>query len=103
MQVQVTLAAVPMRATTPQLADTIGTAGTYLTISNASGAADELVAVCSPSQGKSHWKGATDSAAGTPPSVILSSPPPGTLTLNPAADDAMLQDPAPFENSRYVR
>ena len=48
VQIQVTLATVPMRAFTPQAADAIGTAQAYLVIRNLSAAPDELIAVRTP-------------------------------------------------------
>ncbi len=48
---QVTLAAVPMRAFTPRAAAAVGTATTFLTIRNLSGTPDELVAASSPIAG----------------------------------------------------
>ena len=48
VRLQVTLAAVPMRAFTPQAAASVGPATTFLTIRNLSGTPDELVAVRSP-------------------------------------------------------
>jgi P-type Cu+ transporter len=102
VQLQVTLAAVPMRATTAQLAETIQTAGTYLTISNVTGNADELVAVRSPVAMNVTLE-RHDGLGGRPTAVSdFVIPAHGTLTLDPVADDAVLQDPAPFENNRYV-
>ena len=48
VKLQVTLAAVPMRAFTPAAAAAVGSATTFLAIRNLSGTPDELVAVRSP-------------------------------------------------------
>ncbi len=48
IRLQISLAAVPMRAYTKQAASRIGTATTFLTIRNLSGTADALAAVRSP-------------------------------------------------------
>lgn len=99
---RVTQAAVPMRSTTPSLAATISTAGTYLTISNLTGHADELVAVRSPDAGRVIL--ATRAGLGTAPrtAASLTVPAHGTLTLTPVGDDAILVDPALFENHATV-
>jgi P-type Cu+ transporter len=102
VRLQVTLAAVPMRAVTPALADSIRTAGTFLTISNPGGSADELVAVRSPlardvSLVTRDGLGGRQTAVGD-----LTVPAHGTLTLSPVADDAVLQDPVAFEGRPTV-
>ena len=48
IRLQITQAAVPMRAFTPAAADAIRTATTFLTITNLSGTPDELIAARSP-------------------------------------------------------
>ena len=48
IRLQVTQAAVPMRAFTPQAAAAVPTATTFVTIKNLSGTPDELVAARSP-------------------------------------------------------
>ena len=48
VRIQVTLAAVPMRAFTSRAADAVGAAGVYLTIRNLGSTPDELIAVRSP-------------------------------------------------------
>ncbi len=102
VRVEVTLAAVPMRAYLPQMSDTIATAGTYLTISNFSGRADELVAVRSPVA--EHVTLARRAVLGGTPIAVsgLVVPAHGTLTLNPVANDAILEHPVPFERDRAV-
>jgi periplasmic copper chaperone A len=99
---QVTLAAVPMRAFTPQAAAAVGTATTFLTIKNLTGTPDELIAASSPIARRVLLTERRDPTA--PRTVIadLVVPADGTLTLNPFGDDLVLQDPAPFETRAAV-
>ena len=101
--IEVTLAAVPMRASTPSMASLIATAPTYLTIRNLRASPDELIAVRSPVA--RHVTLIRRGATGGPPSVVpgLVIPGGGTLTLDPVADDAVLQDPAPYEQATEVQ
>jgi copper(I)-binding protein len=102
VQVQVTDAAVPIRAFTAQKAATIHTANTYLTIKNLTGTADELIAVRSPIA-KSATFIVRASVGGKQTTVSdFTVPAHGTLTLSPFADDVILQNPQPYENSRSV-
>jgi len=102
VRVQVTLAAVPMRAFTPQLSDAISTAGTFLTIRNLGGAADELIAVRTPIA-KDVTLDARDGLGSKETTVSgLTVPAHGTLTLSPVTDDAVLHDPVPFESRQAV-
>jgi len=100
---QVTLAAVPMRASTPSMASLIATAPTFLTIRNLRASPDELIAVRSPVA--RHVTLIRRDATGGPPSVVpgLVIPGGGTLTLDPVADDAVLQDPEPYERTTEVQ
>ena len=102
VRLQVTLAAVPMRAFTPRAAAAVGTATTFLTIKNLTGTPDELVAARSPIAGRVILTGRSGPAA--PRTVIadLVVPAHGTLTLSPFGDDLVLQNPAPFETSTAV-
>jgi Cu+-exporting ATPase len=102
LRLQVTVAAVPMRAFTPQLSDSITAAGTFLTIRNLGGSADELIAVRSPVARRVILT--TRDSLGGQPTVVgeLTVPAHGTLTLSPVADDAVLQDPVPFEGRQAV-
>jgi copper(I)-binding protein len=102
VRLEVTLAAVPMRAFTPKAADTIHEATTYLTIRNLSGTPDELIAVRSPLA--THITlSARDGLAATGEAVsALTVPGHGTLTLSPLTDDVVLEDPAPFEDRGSV-
>jgi copper(I)-binding protein len=102
VRLQVTLAAVPMRAFTPKAADAIHQAGTYLTIRNLSATPDELIAVRSPLTAHIRLSaraglGAAGAAVGT-----LTVPGHGTLTLSPLTDDVVLVNPAPFEDRGSV-
>jgi copper(I)-binding protein len=101
--IQVTLAAVPMRASTPSMASIIATAPTFLTIRNLRASPDELLAVRSPVA--RHVSLIRRAVPGGPPSAVpgLVIPGGGTLTLDPVADDAVLQDPAPYEQSTEVQ
>ncbi len=102
VRLQVTLAAVPMRAVTPALADSIRTAGTFLTISNPGGSADELIAVRSP-MARDVTLVTRDGLGGRQTTVSdLTIPAHGTLTLSPVADDVVLQDPLAFEGGPTV-
>lgn len=102
VRLEVTLAAVPMRAFTPKSADAIRDAGTYLTIRNLSDSPDELIAVRSPLS--EHVTLYTrDGLAATGKAVsALTVPGHGTLTLSPLTDDVVLEDPAPFEGRGSV-
>jgi len=102
VRLQVTLAAVPMRAFTPQAAAKVGPATTFLTIRNLSGTPDELVAVRSPIAARVVLTERTSLAG---PRVVVGSfaiPAHGTLTLSPFGDDVVLQHPAPFETASTV-
>jgi copper(I)-binding protein len=102
VKLQVTLAAVPMRAFTPQAAAAIGTATTFLTIKNLSGTPDELIAASSPIADRIILTERTGPTAPRTVTADLVVPAHGTLTLSPFGDDLVLQDPAPFETSMAV-
>jgi copper(I)-binding protein len=102
VRLQVTLAAVPMRSFTPQSADAIHAAGTYLTIRNLSGTADELIAVRSPTA-REVTLITRDGLNGAQTAVsAIAVPAHGTLTLSPLTDDAVLENPVPFEGRQAV-
>jgi copper(I)-binding protein len=98
VRLRVTLAAVPMRAFTPAAADAIHQAGTYLTIRNLSGTPEALIAVRSPLAG--HVTLATRAGLDGPRKAVssLTVPGHGTLVLSPLTDDAVLENPARFED-----
>jgi len=102
VRIQVTLAAVPMRAFTAQAAATVHTAHIYLTIRNLSGTADDLIAVRSPIA--RHVVLVERGSPGGRPAVVSALPIPanGTVTLSPIAEDAVLENPVPFENRQAV-
>ena len=102
VRLEVTLAAVPMRAFTPQTAAAVHTATTFLTIKNLSGTADELIAASSPVTGRVILTGRSGTAG--PRTVIadLVVPAHGTLILSPFGDDLVLQDPVAFETRTTV-
>ena len=91
VRLEVTLAAVPMRAFTPQTAAAVHTATTFLTIKNLSGTADELIAASSPVTAACILTGRSGTAG--PRTVIadLVVPAHGTLILSPFGDDLVLQ------------
>ena len=102
VRLQVTLAAVPMRAFTPRAAAAVGTATTFLTIKNLTGTPDELVAASSPIAGHVLLTGRSGPTAPRTVVADLVVPAHGTLSLSPFGDDLVLQDPAPFETSTAV-
>jgi copper(I)-binding protein len=98
VRIQVTLAAVPMRAFTPQASAAVGNATTFLTITNLSGTADELTAARSP---LAAWVELTQRSGPSGPRTPVAGlviPAHGTLALSPFGADLVLVDPAPFEN-----
>ena len=101
VQIQVTMAAVPMRAFVPQTADTIDTAQAYLVIRNLSGTPDELIAASSPIARRIVF---TEGGLGRPSTVVadLTIPAGGTLSLNPLTGGLLLEHPTPFESRRMV-
>lgn len=102
VHIRISLAAVPMRAFTPQAAAAAGAAHTYLTIHNLASTPDELIAVRSPVAW--HIVLTQRSSLGGAAAVVSGLPVPGngTLALSPLTDDAVLEDPVPFESSRAV-
>ena len=102
VRLEVTVAAVPMRAFTPRAAAAAGAAHTYLAVRNLSGTADELIAVRSPVA--RHVVLVQRDGPGSPPVVVrgLTVPARGTLNLSPFTDDVVLEDPVPFENNAGV-
>lgn len=102
VRLQISQAAVPMRAFTVQAAAKVGTANTFITIHNLSGTADELIAVRSPLARRVVL---TERSGPSAPRTVITSlvvPPHGTLTLSPFGDDVVLQSPSPFESLRTV-
>ena len=101
-RVQVTQAAVPMRAFTAAT-DPSGPAGTFLTIWNPGKKADELLSVSSPIAHRIvlvRRSGPEDPGTVVPELAI---PARGTLTLTPFGTDVVLRDPARYENDATVR
>jgi copper(I)-binding protein len=97
IRLQVTQAAVPMRAFTPQAAAALPTATTFLTIKNLSGTPDELVAARTPLARSVVLRQRGPAQGG--PLVI---PAHGTLTLTPLGEDLVLQHPSPYESRATV-
>ena len=105
VRIQVSLAAVPMRAFTPKAASAIGTATTFLTIRNLSDTADELIAVRSPIARHVVLTTRTGPDPETGPRAVvadLTISADGTLTLSPFGNDVVLQDLTPFETASTV-
>ena len=104
-QVQVTQAAVPMRAfaaaTDPESPS--GPAGTFLTIWNPGQKADELLSVSSPIAHRIVLirRSGPEGPGTVVPEVTI--PAGGTLTLTPFGTDVVLRDPARYENDATVR
>jgi copper(I)-binding protein len=97
VRLQVSLAAVPMRAFTARAAAAVGAAPTFLSIRNLGGTADELIGVRST---VARYVILTERDGPAAPETVvagLAIPPHGTLILSPFGDDAVLQDPSPFE------
>jgi periplasmic copper chaperone A len=102
VRITISLAAVPMRAFTPQAAAAAGAAHTYLIIRNLSGTPDQLIAVRSPIASRivlTQRIGATGRTA-----VVSSLPVPSheTIALSPLTTDVVLENPLPFEDSKTV-
>jgi copper(I)-binding protein len=102
VRLQVTQAAVPMRAFTPQAADAVRTATTFLTIRNLSGTPDELVAARSPFAHRVVLTQRTGPAGAPAPVGALVIPAHGTLALTPFGADLVLQQPSPYESQAIV-
>ena len=101
VQLQVSLAAVPMRAFTAQAAVADHSATTFLTIRNLTGTADQLVAARSPLARQVVLTVRSPAGHGTAvPSLTI--PAHGTLQLSPFGSDLVLQDPQPFETLATV-
>jgi hypothetical protein len=105
LRIQVSLAAVPMRAFTPKAASAIGTATTFLTIRNLSDTPDELIAdrcpqpdrpLCRPDHPHRPRRSPDRSRRPGHPGGRHSHPEP--LRKN----DVVLQDPNPFETTSTV-
>jgi len=102
IQIQITLAAVPMRAYLPRQASTIHQAPTYLTIRNLSGKPDELLSASSPVARHVILTGPPGRSGARPAVAGLRIPAHGSVTLSPLSDDAVLIDPAPYESDMTV-
>ena len=101
VQIQVTMAAVPMRAFTPQAAEAIGTTQAYLVIRNLGAVPDELVAARTPIARQIIF--VQGGLAGSQKRVAdLTVPAGGTLSLSPLTAALVIEHPAPFENQRTV-
>jgi len=99
---QVTQAAVPMRAFTPQAADAMPTATTFLSIRNLSGTPDQLVAASTPFARRVLLTEPTGLSGPRTQVSALAIPAHGTLTLAPIGADLVLQQPSPYESRATV-
>jgi len=102
IRVQVTLAAVPMRAYLPRQASTIHQAPTYLTIRNLSGRPDELLSASTPIARQVILTGPPAAGGARPTVAGLPIPAHGSITLSPLSDDVVLVDPTPYESDMTV-
>ncbi|HEX4090410.1 MAG TPA: copper chaperone PCu(A)C [Trebonia sp.] len=102
VRIQVTVAAVPMRAFTPAAAGAIHEAGTYLTIKNLGDTADALIAVRSPVAANVALTESVSLGGARTPVSAFPIPAHSTLTLTPLTDDAVLAAPVPFEGRQSV-
>jgi copper(I)-binding protein len=102
IRLQISLAAVPMRAFTKLAASRIDTATTFLTIRNLSGTADEIVAARSPIASGAVLTERVGTAARRITVRTLEIPAHGTLNLTPFGDDIVLRDPSAFEDLQTV-
>jgi copper(I)-binding protein len=101
VRLQVTLAAVPMRAFTARTADAVGTARVFLDVRNLSTVPDELIAVRTPIAGQVLL---TRPGLGGQQAQVADLPVPagGTLSLRPLTGGLLIEHPVPFENRRTV-
>jgi copper(I)-binding protein len=102
VQIQIDLAAVPMRAYSASQASAIHAAPTYVTIHNLSSAPDELVSVRSAISSHVVLTG-PPGRHGTRTTVAgLAIPAHGSITLSPLTEDVVLLDPEPYETDMTV-
>jgi copper(I)-binding protein len=103
VQLRITMAAVPMRAFTPQAAAAADSAPIFLAIRNLGGSPDQLVAVRTPIARRAVLT-QRDRLTGKPVAVgALTVPAGGVLALTPLGSDVVLEQPTAFESSREVR
>ncbi len=104
VRIQVSLAAVPMRAFSPGAASAVGAATTYLVIRNLSGGADALVSARSPAAPHIVLTTHRGEGAAEPRTVVadLVIPAHATITLNPFGDDVVLMDPPLLRAGQFI-
>jgi copper(I)-binding protein len=102
VRIQISLAAVPMRAYLAGRASAIHQAPTYLTIRNLSSQPDELLSIRTPLARHVVLTGPPGPHGSRPtvPSLVI--PAHGSITLSPLSDDAVLLDPARYESAMTV-
>jgi hypothetical protein len=102
VHMQVSQASVPARGFTAASAAAVHSAGTYLTIRNLTGQADELTAVSSPVARRVVL---TQRQTLTGPRTVvreLTVPAHGTLRLTPFGNDVILENPSAYETGSSV-
>ena len=102
VRLQVSLAAVPMRAFIARVPAADHSATTFITIRNLTGTADQLVAVRSPLARQALLTVRSGPAGPRTAIPSLTVPAHGTLLLSPFGNDVVLQDPQPFETQATV-
>jgi len=102
VRIQITLAAVPMRAYLASRASAIHQAPTYLTVRNLSSRPDELLSVRSSLARHVVLAGPPGPHGARPTLSGLVVPAHGSITLSPLSDDAVLLDPARYESQMTV-
>jgi copper(I)-binding protein len=102
LRIEISLAAVPMRAYPGAVTTPSGPASTFLTISNTSTQPDELLSVRSPVAYRTVLR--RRSGPQDPGTVVseLKIPARTSVTLSPFGNDVVLEDPRPFENDTTV-
>ena len=103
LRIQISQAAIPMRAYPGATAAPSGPAGTFLTIWNPTGTPDELLSVRSPVA--RHIVLRRSGGPEDPGSVVtgLTIPAKSSVTLTPFGNDVVLEDPVRFESDSTVR
>jgi copper(I)-binding protein len=102
VRIQITLAAVPMRAYLASRASAIHQAPTYLTIRNLSSQPDKLLSIRTSLARHVVLTGPPGPNGARPTVPGLFVPAHGSITLSPLSDDAVLLDPARYESQMTV-
>jgi copper(I)-binding protein len=102
LQVQVSLAAIPMRAYTLSRARAIHTAPAYLTIRNLGSEPEQLLSVRTPISSHVILTGPPGPGGDRPVTAALAIPAHGSVTLAPFGSDVVLLNPALYETDATV-